>query len=212
MIDIGGPALLRAAAKSFASVIAVCRPSDYEPVLEQLWSGRGATTLELRRHLAAIAFARTAAYDSAIARWFQRGDDLPEIFVPSFDRELRALVRRESAPGCGLLRGARRSHASSCVRRSAPGEGALVQQSQRSLGGAPAGVRARRAGVRDREAREPVRGRVSQATIEEAYAKALAADPLSAYGGVVVLNRTVELGARRGAGGAVRRGPVRTRV
>ena len=159
MIDIGGPALLRAAAKSFASVIAVCRPSDYEPVLEQLWSGRGATTLELRRHLASIAFARTAAYDSAIARWFQRGGDFPGDIRPVVRPRARAPVRREPAPGGGLLRGARRSHASPCVRRPAPGEGALVQQPQRSLRGAPADVRARGAGVRDREAREPVRGR-----------------------------------------------------
>jgi len=69
MIDIGGPALLRAAAKSFASVVAVCRPQDYEDVLSQLWAGRGTTTLELRRRLASVAFARTAAYDSAIAKW-----------------------------------------------------------------------------------------------------------------------------------------------
>ena len=68
MIDIGGPALLRAAAKNFASVLAVCRPQDYDIVLSELREHDGASTPQLRRRLAAIAFARTAAYESAIAR------------------------------------------------------------------------------------------------------------------------------------------------
>ena len=86
MIDIGGPSLLRAAAKNFASVLAVCRPQDYDIVLSELREHEGDVHAELRRRLAAVAFARTAAYDSAIARWFQRGDDLPETLVPAFDR------------------------------------------------------------------------------------------------------------------------------
>ena len=60
LIDVGGPAMLRAAAKSFASVAAVCRPQDYDLVLADLWAGQGATSAELRRRLAAVAFARTA--------------------------------------------------------------------------------------------------------------------------------------------------------
>ena len=122
-----------------------------------------------------------------------------------------ALVRRESAPGCGLLRGARRSHASPCVRRSAPREGALVQQSQRSLGGASAGVRARWAGVRDREAREPVRGRCRRHDRGGVREGACGGSDVSVRG----CRRPQphgQLGARRGAGGAVRRGPVCTRV
>ena len=55
-------------------------------VLDELRVGDGVTTPELRRRLAAIAFARSAAYDAAIARWFQRGTELPETFVPAFDR------------------------------------------------------------------------------------------------------------------------------
>jgi phosphoribosylaminoimidazolecarboxamide formyltransferase/IMP cyclohydrolase len=190
MIDIGGPALLRAAAKSFASVTAVCRPSDYEPVLEQLWSGRGATTLELRRHLAAIAFARTAAYDSAIARWFQRGGDFPETFVPSFDREL-VLPYGENphqAAAYYAERGAR-THLLAFVDQL-QGK-ALSFNNLNDLSAArlltselegPACVIVKHA--------NPCGVGVA-GTIEEAYAKALAADPLSAYGGVVVLNRTV---------------------
>ena len=190
MIDIGGPALLRAAAKSFASVIAVCRPSDYEPVLEQLWSGRGATTLELRRHLAAIAFARTAAYDSAIARWFQRGGDFPEIFVPSFDRELELPYGENPHQAAAYYaeRGAR-THLLAFVDQL-QGK-ALSFNNLNDLSAArllaselegPACVIVKHA--------NPCGVGVA-GTIEEAYAKALAADPLSAYGGVVVLNRTV---------------------
>jgi len=66
MIDIGGPALLRAAAKSFASVVAVCRPQDYEDVLSQLWAGRGTTTPpNAEMGSAASAFAWASSIVSA---------------------------------------------------------------------------------------------------------------------------------------------------
>ena len=159
MIDIGGPALLRAAAKNFASVTAVCRPSDYEPVLERALVGPrrdDARAAPSPRGDRVREDGRVRLGDRALvpARWRLSGDIRPVVRPRA-----RAPVRREPAPGGGLLRRARRSHASPRVRRPAPGEGALVQQPQRSLRGAPAGVRARGAGVRDREAREPVRGR-----------------------------------------------------
>jgi phosphoribosylaminoimidazolecarboxamide formyltransferase/IMP cyclohydrolase len=69
-IDIGGPALIRAAAKNHADVMVVSEPCDYGDVLEELARGNGATTLALRRRLAGLAYARTAAYDAAIAHWF----------------------------------------------------------------------------------------------------------------------------------------------
>ena len=68
MIDIGGPAMLRAAAKNFEQVAPVCRPEQYDEVLAEL---RGTGELsETRRRLAAEAFATTAAYEAAIANWF----------------------------------------------------------------------------------------------------------------------------------------------
>ena len=88
MIDVGGPSMLRAAAKNFTSVVAVCRPQDYGDVLAELRERKGKVSLETRRRLAGLAFASSAAYESAIARWFQRGDDFPETFVPAFDRVL----------------------------------------------------------------------------------------------------------------------------
>src|SRR5262249_57370042 len=62
--------MIRAAAKNHADVAVVVDPNDYEVVLAELRDHGGATTLELRRRLAAKAYARTAAYDAAIANWF----------------------------------------------------------------------------------------------------------------------------------------------
>src|SRR5476649_1488236 len=79
-IDIGGPALIRASAKNHDFVTIVVDPKDYTSVLDELAAHKGATTLMLRRALAAKAYARTASYDSAIANWFaqQKGDPSPE--------------------------------------------------------------------------------------------------------------------------------------
>ena len=69
MIDVGGPSMLRAAAKNFPHVAVVSRPEQYEVVLRELRE-TGEVTLETRRRLAAEAFATTAAYEAAIANWF----------------------------------------------------------------------------------------------------------------------------------------------
>src|ERR1700742_1780616 len=69
-IDIGGPAMIRAAAKNHDDVAVVVEAEDYQAVLDELKANAGATTLTLRRRLAAKAYARTAAYDAAISNWF----------------------------------------------------------------------------------------------------------------------------------------------
>src|SRR5690606_32100428 len=71
-IDIGGPAMIRAAAKNHASVAVLVDPEDYPRIIETMRNLGGATSLELRKSLAAKAFARTAAYDAAISGWFAR--------------------------------------------------------------------------------------------------------------------------------------------
>ena len=78
-IDIGGPAMIRAAAKNHADVAVIVEPSDYGALLDELKANNGATTLDLRKKLAAKAYARTAAYDAAISNWFAAtlGDDAP---------------------------------------------------------------------------------------------------------------------------------------
>jgi len=68
-IDIGGPAMTRAAAKNHDWVTVVVDPDDYSTVLAELDANKGATTLPLRRKLAQIAYARTAAYDAAVSNW-----------------------------------------------------------------------------------------------------------------------------------------------
>jgi phosphoribosylaminoimidazolecarboxamide formyltransferase/IMP cyclohydrolase len=76
-IDVGGPAMLRAAAKNHEHVVPLCRPVDYEPVLEE-FRARAEVSPETRRALATRAFETTAAYDAAVARWFGREEDFPE--------------------------------------------------------------------------------------------------------------------------------------
>ncbi|MDX2113898.1 MAG: bifunctional phosphoribosylaminoimidazolecarboxamide formyltransferase/IMP cyclohydrolase [Alphaproteobacteria bacterium] len=74
-IDIGGPAMVRSSAKNHAYVTIITDPADYEVVMAEMKTGSGATTPETRRKLAAKAFARTAAYDSAISQWFAAQHD-----------------------------------------------------------------------------------------------------------------------------------------
>ncbi len=69
-IDIGGPAMIRAAAKNHNDVAVIVEPSDYAALLDELKANKGATTLDLRKRLAAKAYARTASYDAAISNWF----------------------------------------------------------------------------------------------------------------------------------------------
>src|SRR5689334_11648914 len=69
-IDIGGPAMIRAASKNHADVAVIVDAEDYAPLLAELQAHNGATTLELRKRLAAKAYGRTAAYDAAISNWF----------------------------------------------------------------------------------------------------------------------------------------------
>ncbi|HWH05898.1 MAG TPA: bifunctional phosphoribosylaminoimidazolecarboxamide formyltransferase/IMP cyclohydrolase [Gaiellaceae bacterium] len=196
MIDVGGPSMLRGAAKNFAHVAAVCRPQDYERVLGELRE-HGAVSLDTRRELAAIAFATTAAYEAAIATWFGDRDAFPQTFVPVFEKhsELaygenphqRAAYYRERSARTHLLARAEQLHgrelsfnnlndlnaARLLVREFTLPACVIVKHAN------PCGV-----GV--------------AASIEDAYELALASDPLSAYGGVVVLNRPVSaaLGAR----------------
>ncbi|MFI5245098.1 MAG: bifunctional phosphoribosylaminoimidazolecarboxamide formyltransferase/IMP cyclohydrolase, partial [Gemmatimonadales bacterium] len=86
-IDIGGPSMLRSAAKNFAAVMAVVDPADYSRVLQVLRERRD--DIELRRELAAKVFEHTAAYDATIAAWFalQRGERFPERLAVALERQ-----------------------------------------------------------------------------------------------------------------------------
>jgi phosphoribosylaminoimidazolecarboxamide formyltransferase/IMP cyclohydrolase len=189
MIDIGGPSMLRAAAKNFAHVAPVCRPQQYEPLLEELRS-TGAIALDSRRRLATEAFATTAAYEASIARWFTDVETFPASFIPAFTKVLE-LSYGENPHQRGAYyaeRGAR-IHLLSRVEQLSGKE--LSYNNLNDLSAArllareftlPACVIVKHA--------NPCGVSVA-ATIEEAYINAVAADPKSAYGGVVVLNRPV---------------------
>jgi phosphoribosylaminoimidazolecarboxamide formyltransferase/IMP cyclohydrolase len=188
-IDVGGPALLRAAAKNHAHVVPVCRPEDYEPVVEE-FRMRGEITDATRRRLAARAFQLTAAYDAAVAGWLGRDDAFPETFVPVFERYMD-LPYGENPHQRGAYytqRGAR-THLLARVEQL---QGRPL--SFNNLGDLSA-ARLLLAEL-DRPACVIVKhanpcGAAVADTVEEAYAKALAADPVSSFGGVVVVNRTV---------------------
>jgi phosphoribosylaminoimidazolecarboxamide formyltransferase/IMP cyclohydrolase len=190
MIDVGGPSMLRAAAKSFADVAAVTRPRDYDDVLAELRQRSGTLSPETRRRLAATAFTTTAAYDSAIARWFQGEEDFPDTLVPTFDRALDLPYGENPHQQAAYYaeRG-RRTHVLSRVEQLAGKP--LSFNNVNDLSAArllvreldyPACVIVKHA--------NPCGVALAEA-IEDAYERALAADPVSAYGGVVVFNRAV---------------------
>ena len=196
MIDIGGPALLRAAAKNFAHVGAVARPERYASVLAELRE-HGELSLETRRSLAAETFVVTAAYESAISAWYSDREAFPEGLIPTFwkDRNLAYGENPHQRAAYYAEAGARR-HLLSRVEQLQGKE--LSYNNLNDLSAArqlveefalPACVIVKHA--------NPC-GVALAGAIEDAYEGALASDPVSAYGGVVVLNRPVgeQLGAR----------------
>jgi phosphoribosylaminoimidazolecarboxamide formyltransferase / IMP cyclohydrolase len=199
-IDIGGPAMIRAAAKNHDDVTVVVDPDDYAGVLAELAQQGGATTLALRRRLAAKAYARTAAYDAAISNWFapQLNDSAPA--YRAFGGRLAEALRygenphqwaafyrtpeqRRGVATARQLQGKQLSYnnindtdaAYECVAEFDPGRTAacvIVKHAN------PCGV-------------------AEGASLIEAYRKALACDPVSAYGGIVALNQRLEAEAAR---------------
>ena len=199
-IDIGGPAMIRAAAKNHAEVAVVVDPSDYAVVLAELRQHGGATTLALRRKLAAKAYARTGVYDAAISNWFAEQLSDP---APAF----RAIGGHLIEP----LRYGENPHQSAAFYRTSdlrPGV-ATARQVQ--------GKKLSYNNINDTDAAyecvaefNPQRtaacvivkhanpcGAAEGASLVEAYRKALACDPVSAFGGIVAVNRTLDAEAAR---------------
>src|SRR5476649_1591098 len=199
-IDIGGPAMIRAAAKNHDDVAVVVESQDYQAVLDELATNQGATTLTLRRRLAAKAYARTAAYDAAISNWFanELKTDAPD-FRAFGGRLIQALRYGENPhqtaafyrtpdkrPGVATarqLQGRELSYnnindtdaAYECIAEFDPARTAacvIVKHAN------PCGV-------------------AEGADLVSAYRKAFACDSTSAYGGIVALNRTLDADAAR---------------
>jgi phosphoribosylaminoimidazolecarboxamide formyltransferase / IMP cyclohydrolase len=194
MIDIGGPSMLRGAAKNFAHVAPVCRPERYPQILAEL-RDHGDLSEETRRELAAEAFATTAAYESAIATWFLGREAFPARFIPSFTKvaELAYGENPHQRAAYYAEVGARR-HLLSRVEQVHGRQLSFnnlndLSAARRLLGEfqVPACVIVKHA--------NPC-GVAVGASLEEAFAKAHDSDPVSAYGMVLALNRPVsaELG------------------
>jgi phosphoribosylaminoimidazolecarboxamide formyltransferase/IMP cyclohydrolase len=192
MIDVGGPAMIRAAAKNHASVTVVVDPQEYGPVLDSMRAQAGRTTPELRRRLAGTAFARTAAYDAAIAGWFavQSGELLPE--------RLTVAARRAQLSRYG--ENPHQRAAFYLTGEPTPGVGSATQVQGKALSfnniaDADAAFELvcefERPAVAIIKHANPCGAAVGD-DIAEVYARALACDPTSAYGGIVALNRPLE--------------------
>ena len=191
-IDIGGPALIRAAAKNHADVAVVVNPADYARVMEDMAANDGATTLALRQQLAQLAYARTAAYDAAIGSW------LAQTQGELFPRRISFSGTRQQVLRYGENPHQEAAFYSSSEMRSGVATAVQLQGKELSYNN-----------LNDTDAAfelvaeftEPACAIIKHANpcgcgvadaLDEAYRKALACDPVSAFGGIVALNRPLD--------------------
>jgi len=189
-IDIGGPSMLRSAAKNFASVWTIVDPDDYAPVLEHI--ERGTDDPAMRRRLAEKVYAHTSTYDAAIAGWFasQRGEPFPDELPLAFVKQQS--LRYGENP---------QQRAAFYVERAGAGLGALKQLGGKELSfnnlldleGALLAVEP----FDDQPACAIIKhttpcGLATGGTALEAYRKALACDPVSAFGSVIAFSVPVD--------------------
>lgn len=192
-IDIGGPAMVRSAAKNHAFVTIVTDPSDYGAIIEQIKSA-GGTTHEMRKKLAAKAYARTAAYDTAISQWYaeQNGDTFPD----------RLTVAGAKVQECRYGENPHQVAAFYANGEDRPGIATANQHqgkelSYNNLNDTDAAFEL----VSEFDPATPTVAIIKHAnpcgvatggTLLEAYEKALKCDPVSAFGGIVALNGTLD--------------------
>jgi len=198
-IDIGGPTMIRAAAKNSDFAAVVVDPAEYGPVLEELRESEGRLGLETRRRLAASAFACTARYDVAISRWFAErdGESFPARWASAYEKvsdlrygenpHQRAAYYAEAGAPTHLLAGVEQLHGkelsfNNLLDLSAARE--LVEEFDE-----PACAIVKH--------NNPC-GCALGEDAADAYRRAFACDPLSAYGGVIAINRTVDEACARG--------------
>ena len=192
MIDVGGPSMLRGAAKNFAYCAPLCRPERYASVLAELRNA-GELSLDTRRALATEAFATTAAYEAAIARWFADVEAFPETLVTAFTKvtDLRYGENPHQRGAYYAEQGAR-VHLLSRVEQVHGKELSLINLLDLSAARLMLREFALPACVIVKHA-NPC-GVAVAGTIEEAYDRALASDPVSAFGMVCAVNRPVTAG------------------
>ena len=190
-IDIGGPTMIRAAAKNHDGVAVVVRPESYDAVFAELSESGGAISAETRHWLANEAFAHTAAYDAAISRWFGlRYEAYPSHWVMAHEKFLELSYGENPHQKAALyIEAGARSHVLSRVAkqhgRALSFNNVLDLDSARRILDEfedPACVIVKH--------NNPC-GVAVAATVLEAYESGFACDPLSAFGGVIVFNRPV---------------------
>jgi phosphoribosylaminoimidazolecarboxamide formyltransferase/IMP cyclohydrolase len=196
-IDVGGPAMIRAAAKNHTSVCVVVDPQDYAKVLADIAENGGAS-LGLRRALAAKAYARTAAYDAAIATWFaaQIGEGSPRwrTFAGSLVQTLRygenphqrAALYAFAGQRDGVTAAVQHQGKELSYNNLADSDAAVALIAEFDLQQSPAVAIIKHA--------NPC-GVALGATVAEAYSKALRCDPVSAFGGIIAVNAPIDAAA-----------------
>ncbi len=195
-IDIGGPAMVRSAAKNMDAVTVVTDPADYPRVIACMREHGGATTLELRRELGAKAFARTARYDAAIAAWLGgrvSGAAVPLVVTAGPAQPLRygenphqaaRLHVDPSAPGPAIARARQLHGREMSYNNYLDGDAAL--ETIREFCDAPAAVVIKH--------NNPC-GCATADTLAAALEEAWAGDPVSAFGSVIAVSRPMDLAA-----------------
>jgi phosphoribosylaminoimidazolecarboxamide formyltransferase/IMP cyclohydrolase len=191
-IDIGGPTMIRAAAKNFPFSAVVVEPEGYDAVLAELRESEGRLSLATRESLAAQAFAYTARYDTAIARWFaERDEQFPPLLVRAYEKvaDLPYGENPHQRAAFYTQVGAR-THVLSRVRQH--GGKALSFNNLLDLNAARLLVSEFQApACAIVKHNNPCGCALGQDGLE-AYRKAFAADPLSAFGGILALNQPVD--------------------
>jgi phosphoribosylaminoimidazolecarboxamide formyltransferase/IMP cyclohydrolase len=190
-IDVGGPTMIRAAAKNYESVAVVVRPESYDAVLAEMEESGGEVSVTTRHWLANEAFALTARYDAAISNWFAgRYEAFPTHWVSAWEKAMDLSYGENPHQRAALyVDSGGRSHV---LSRTAKLHGKpLSFNNVLDLDAAR-----RLIGDLDQPAAVIVKhnnpcGAAIGANLAEAYEKALACDPMSAYGGVIALNRPV---------------------
>ena len=202
-IDIGGPSMVRSAAKNFEDVAIVTRVTDYPGLIEELKSTGGALGRATRWRLAKQAFATTAAYDAAIANALDRVTEAPAPDAPaSLDSADLPATLRINLPQAQSLRYGENPHQRAALYADGSGLGVAgarqLQGKELSFNNL---VDLDACWELAQEFEEPAAiivkhtnpcGAATGANLLEAYQKALASDPVSAFGGVIGLNRTVD--------------------
>jgi phosphoribosylaminoimidazolecarboxamide formyltransferase / IMP cyclohydrolase len=191
-IDVGGPTMIRAAAKNHRFVVVIVKPESYDAVLAELEQSGGQISAETRHWLASEAFAHTARYDAAISRWFElRYETYPNHWVMPHEKFLDLAYGENPHQSAALyIEVGARSHVLSRVAkkhgRSLSFNNVLDLDSARRLldeFSRPACVIVKH--------NNPCGAAIAD-NVAEAYGRAFACDPLSAFGGVIVFNRPVD--------------------